>query len=106
MFTRRIPASRSACAIAGSRVALVVRSVSAMPSTAATRRQMERMLGFTSGSPPVIRTFVIPSPAAARTAVTISSSVSSRSWASLQTPSSGMQYRHRRLQRSVTDSRR
>lgn len=67
---------------------------------------METMFFFTSGSPPVTRSFFIPSAAAARTACAISSSVSMSSCAFLHMPSAGMQYRQRRLHSSVTDMRR
>ena len=79
---------------------------SSIPGTAAALRQMERMFRLTSGSPPVMRSFRMPSEAAVSTARIISSSVSMSVWDFLQMPSSGMQYRHRRLQSSVTESRR
>ena len=69
-------------------------------------RQIERILRLTSGSPPVTRTLVTPSCAAMRTARSSSSSVSISAWLRLQTPSAGMQYWQRRLQSSVTETRR
>ena len=47
----------------------------AIHDTAAARRQMDRMFFFTRGSPPVMRTLVMPRVAAASTAVMISSSL-------------------------------
>ena len=106
MLSRFTPASRKSDANAGSSMPFVVRHTSPIPCTAAMRRQMERMFFLTSGSPPVTRTFRIPSEAAASTARIISSSVSISSCRSLQTPSAGIQYRQRRLHRSVTDRRK
>ena len=92
--------------MAASRWALVVRHSSSTPGTAAIPRHRERMFFLMRGSPPVTRTFRIPSSAAASTARRVSSWVSISSCRFLQIPSSGMQYRHRRSQRSVTESRR
>ena len=91
MFSRRTPASFRGFARGGSRVPLVVRQTSSIPSTAAARRQMDRIFFLTKGSPPVIRSLLIPREAAASTALIISSSVSMSSWRFLHTPSAGMQ---------------
>src|SRR4051812_15757237 len=62
--------------------------------------------GLTNGSPPVNRTSRTPSETARRISLT-SSSAERRSSPGIQSsPSAGMQYVHRRLHRSVTDTRR
>ena len=91
MFSRLTPASRRGTASSGSRMALVVRQTSRIPGMAAALRQMERMFFFTRGSPPVMRSLVIPREAAASAARIISSSVSISAWSFFRTPSSGMQ---------------
>ena len=91
MLTLFTPACRSSFPIRGSRRPLVVTHTSPMPSTWAHWRQMERMFLFTRGSPPVMRSLVIPREAAASTAASISSWVSISSWSWRDTPSSGMQ---------------
>src|ERR671922_863035 len=77
-----------------------------MPGTAdsiATRRGNSRR---TSGSPPVRRRSVTPISASTRTRRSISSKVRISSRWSHGSPSAGMQYWQRKLQRSVTDTRR
>ncbi len=59
----------------------------------------------TSGSPPVIFTFLSPMPARTLTIRRISPKRRIRSCAMLSTPSSGIQYRHLKLHRSVTEMR-
>ena len=61
----------------------------------------------TNGSPPVNRTLVMPSLVTAMRSRRVSSSVrSSCSPGNQSSPSAGMQYVQRRLQRSVSDTRR
>ena len=60
----------------------------------------------TSGSPPVSRTFETPSSQQASVMRASSSNEHTSSWESIGTPSAGMQYAQRQLQRSVTESRR
>src|SRR5581483_12403179 len=60
----------------------------------------------TVGSPPVSRTPVTPRRVNTSTMRVISSNVRSASRGSHTMPSSGMQYVQRKLQRSVTDTRR
>ena len=91
MFSLRTPASLRGRASFGSSTPLVVMQTSRIPGTAAVRSQMETMFFFTSGSPPVMRSLLIPSSAAVSTARTISSSVSISLCSFLHTPSSGMQ---------------
>ena len=77
-----------------------------MPSM---RRSIETSFGNSrraSGSPPVSRTSVIPSRASRLTRRSISSKLSSSERSSQGMPSAGMQYRQRKLQRSVTETRR
>ena len=104
MFTRRTPASFKGRASSGRSVPLVVMQSSWIPSRAAASAQSSTMSRRTRGSPPVIRSLRMPSPAAASIARSSSSRLSSSG--QFATPSAGMQYRQRRLQRSVTDTRR
>src|SRR5215207_5105047 len=60
----------------------------------------------TSGSPPVSRTSLTPISAITRTTRAISSKLRISSRSSHGRPSAGMQYWQRKLQRSVTDTRR
>src|SRR5213082_899149 len=60
----------------------------------------------TSGSPPVSRTSVTPIEANSRTRRSISSNDSTAERSSHGSPSAGMQYWQRKLQRSVTETRR
>ncbi len=65
MFTLRSPAAFNSSAYRASRTPLVVRAMSSMASICASiRMRLERPMR-TSGSPPVMRTFLIPSSAAA-----------------------------------------
>ena len=91
MFRRLTPASRSGPASFGSRVPFVVTQTSRMPSTAAASAHRSTMLDLTSGSPPVMRSLLMPREAAARMAEMVSSWVSISSCRFLQMPSSGMQ---------------
>ena len=105
MFTRFTPAAFRSWAYRPSRTPFVVRSTSSTPGTAATIRHSSTQPLRTSGSPPVMRTFFTPSFAAASTISVISSKDRISSCRFRQTPS-GIQYRHRRLHRSVTETRR
>ena len=71
-----------------------------IPATMSTRS------GRSSGSPPVRRTSVTPAETAIATIRTSSSADSRSGLGSQATPSAGMQYVHRRLQRSITDTRK
>jgi hypothetical protein len=70
------------------------------------RRTISTSSGRTVGSPPVSLTSVTPRPANTRTTRSISSTDSSSSLASHGSPSAGMQYVQRKLQRSVNETRR
>src|SRR3954453_22316144 len=73
-----------------------------MPASMPARRGKSRR---TSGSPPVRRTSGTPISASSPTSRTISSKLSPPSRSSHGSPSAGMQYWQRKLQRSVTDTR-
>src|SRR5665811_2571028 len=78
-------------------------------STPSTRRNIPIRLARsrrTSGSPPVTRTFSTPIEASTPTRRTISSKLRISSRSSQGSPSAGMQYWQRKLQRSVTETRR
>ncbi len=60
----------------------------------------------TRGSPPVMRTLPMPQVTATRAKATISSKRRMSSCPRAHTPSAGMQYVQRRLQRSVIERRR
>ena len=83
----------------------MVIATSRTPGAATMRPISAGRPGRTSGSPPVTRISLTPSPANRFTSRISSSSVSSSSRGSHFIPSAGMQYRQRRLQRSVTESR-
>ena len=100
------PAARSAEAWSASRMPLVVRARSrsaALPASIATRSGRSVR---SRGSPPVIRTLSVPSAAKTSTRRSISSKVRMSSRGSQTYSASGMQYWHRRLHRSVTETRR
>ena len=105
-FTRASPASFSAPASRPNSEPLVVSETSRIPGVAARRSTSCSMPARTSGSPPVSFTRSIPSVAASHTAN------SARSWAGSNvappaspSPFAGMQYRQRKLHRSVSESR-
>lgn len=87
---RRRPASQSACAIGASKIPLVVKPTSRMPSTAAILSTSRGKSRRTRGSPPVSRTLSIPHDAATLTNRSISSNVS-RLVRGKNSTSSGMQ---------------
>ena len=106
IFSRSTPACFSSAAYCGRSAPLVVMVSSRTPLMARRLRHKSTMPRRTSGSPPVSRTLLTPSETAVRT-ISVSSSNDSISLCSrLHTPSAGIQYRHRKLHRSVTDSRR
>jgi hypothetical protein len=86
-------------------VALVVIDTSRIPGIAATARTRATTPFLAKGSPPVIRTFDMPSPEAIRTTRANSSMLSISSWVLGLTPSAGMQYTHLKLHLSVTETR-
>src|SRR5215211_5914028 len=77
-----------------------------MPSTRASIETSRGNSRRTSGSPPVSRRSVTPIRANTATIRSISSKRSTSSRSSQGRPSAGMQYWQRKLQRSVTDTRR
>src|SRR2546428_2714184 len=103
------PAAARAFAFCASREPFVVsvRSRSPRAASFSTSRSRSRR---TSGSPPVSRIFCTPRPTKIRTRRSISSKVRisarGRNWKSLPKISFGMQYTQRKLQRSVTLTRR
>ncbi len=100
------PASLSACACSARSTPFVVSATSRNAGFAANWRTSSGSSRRTSGSPPVRRTRSTPT-AANRSTNTLSSSNERMSWLLSQTySSSGMQYAQRRLQRSVTDTRK
>ena len=117
-MSRRRPASRSGWASARSAEPFVVRVRSRplgspapiRPGMAASSSISRGRSRRTSGSPPVIRSFSTPSDTKARATRSISSNESTcsrgRNAKSLPKTSLGMQYVHRKLQRSVTEIRR
>jgi hypothetical protein len=104
---RSSPASCSAPALRLSPMAFVVREISGRGRSAAVRATMPTRPRRSSGSPPVNLTSRMPSRSTATPISRItSSSVSSSGEGSQSSPSGGMQYAHRRLHRSVSDTRR
>ena len=85
---------------------MVVRHSSSTPGMAETPRQMSRMPRRTRGSPPVRRTFRTPQSTAAAAIPPSSSTEQMPARSRLAAPDAGIQYRHRREQRSVTERRR
>ena len=77
-----------------------------MPSIAASIATSRGKSRRTSGSPPVRRTSSIPIAASRRTRRSISSKLRISERSSHGRPSAGMQYWQRKLQRSVTETRR
>ena len=76
------------------------------PSTRAKRSTISTMSARTRGSPPVRRTREIPAAAKTRTSRSISEAVRVSDAGARPAGPSGRQYAQRRLQRSVTESRR
>src|SRR5579875_1932520 len=95
-----------ASASRSSRKPLVVIARSRMPSMPESNETSFGKSRRTSGSPPVSRTSCTPMPASRPTSRTISSKRSTSERSSQGSPSAGMQYWQRKLQRSVTDTRR
>ena len=83
----------------------MVSPMSSIPGTSAIMEISRGISRRTSGSPPVSRILLTPSPAATRTKRTISSKVS-KALRGKKLTCSGMQYTQRMLQRSVTLIRR
>src|SRR6476661_6683324 len=77
-----------------------------MPSTPASIETSRGNSRRTSGSPPVRRTSSTPRPAKTRTSRSISSKLRISPRSSQGRPPAGMQYWQRKLQRSVTETRR
>ena len=103
IFTASRPASASAARCAVSRVPFVVSETVSSPESCFRRRTSTLTSRRTSGSPPVILTCLIPFAQKIFTSRSISSKRRISSWLTSGTPSGGMQYRQRRLHRSVTD---
>lgn len=76
------------------------------PGSALIADAISSASGRTSGSPPVSRTFDTPADTNSLASRTTSSADSVASSGVSSTPSSGMQYWHRRLHRSVSEIRR
>ena len=79
----------------------VVTLTSRIPGTLAARFTTSSKSFLTVGSPPVNRTLSTPALANTRTKRSISSAVNKSPFGVKSTPSSGMQYPHRKLHRSV-----
>jgi hypothetical protein len=105
-FTLSMPAFTSAAASRSSRYPFVVKERSSTPSTSASIDTSRGNSRRTSGSPPVSRTSVTPIDENSATSRSISSNVRISERSSHGRPSAGMQYWQRKLQRSVTDTRR
>ena len=104
---RSSPASFSPAARLSRPIAFVVSAMFGRGSNAATPAMMSLMSLRVRGSPPVNRTWSTPNfSTAMRTKRTISSPDIAESRDMNSTPSSGMQYVQRRLQKSVSEMRR
>ena len=103
MFTAVSPALRYTSACGANSVPFVVMAISRIPGNPWICSTSHGRFFRTMGSPPVRRTFRIPSCSMIPTNRKISSSVSISSWANGVIPCGGMQYLHRRLHLSVTD---
>ena len=90
-LTRRRPAARSSPAKRGSRMPLLVRAMSAMPLVRASMPTKSAQPLRTSGSPPVMRTLLMPQVAATRAKAASSSYERISPCARGATPSGGMQ---------------
>jgi hypothetical protein len=101
---RLMPASTSAAASRSSRKPFVVTARSSSSGTAARAAARRGNSRRTSGSPPVRRTERMPICASRRTTRSISSNDRTAARSSHGSPSAGMQYWQRKLQRSVTDT--
>ena len=104
-FTRVSPARLSAPSRRCVAMPFVVIATSSRPSArrSLSAETMSSRSARIVGSPPVRRIFVTPARTNRRASRTISSDVRSADLGASSTPSSGMQYRHRRLHRSVSD---
>ena len=105
-LTRSSPASASRPATRSRPTPLVVIAICGRGSSAAMPATTSTIERRSSGSPPVSRICRTPSPTNTPTTRSSSSSVSISGFGSQGSPSAGMQYVHRRLQRSVTETRR
>src|SRR3954451_24089695 len=105
-LTRSTPASTSAAASRSSRYPLVVTERSFSPSSADSIDTSRGKSRRTSGSPPVRRRSPTPIDTNSRTRRWTSSKVRIAERSSHGSPSAGMQYWQRKLQRSVTETRR
>mmetsp|Transcript_5935 Transcript_5935/g.21183 ORF Transcript_5935/g.21183 Transcript_5935/m.21183 type:complete len:315 (-) Transcript_5935:277-1221(-) len=106
MLSPVTPAARSRGSRRDSTRPLVVMPSPCRPGSAASCAQMSMASRRTSGSPPVSRILVTPACTNSAARRTISSLVSRCDASDSVTPSAGMQYRHRRLHRSVSEMRR
>ncbi len=100
------PASFSALAFGASFLALVVKPISFMPGIWLILATKSTIPFLTNGSPPVSLTLLIPKLVLISTKVRISSydKISSCDFTAI--PCSGIQYRQRKSQRSVTEMRK
>ena len=105
-FTRESPAAFKSTAMRGKSTPFVVIETFSISGIAAMFRTRSTRPLRTVGSPPVRRTLLMPIVVAMRTACSTSSIRRISKWESCCTPSSGMQYTQRKLQRSVNDIRR
>ena len=87
-------------------MALVVIDRSPTPGTLAMRATISTRSARSVGSPPVRRNLRKPTATAARTTCSISAAVSRSGAGRKRRPVSGMQYTQRRLQWSVSESRK
>src|SRR5690606_37605497 len=107
MLTRSRPASRSGTASRSRPMPLVVRDSVGRGDSSAAAATIDTSPGRSSGSPPVNRISLMPNRwTATLNRRTTSSSVSTEGPGNQGRPSGGMQYEHRRLHRSVRDTRR
>jgi len=85
---------------------LVVSETSSSPGSGESRARSSGNWRRASGSPPVSRRSETPIRTSSETIRSISSKLSTSSRGSQSIPSEGMQYWQRKLQRSVTETRR
>ena len=106
MFTRLSPAALRPGAISARRMPFVVKEIAGLSGSALMRLTISTMSGRSSGSPPVRRMPVMPFSVATSTTSMSSSTESKCSPGNQSAKSLGMQYVQRRLQRSVTETRK
>ena len=107
MLIRSSPAAASLSARAARPIPFVVSAITGAGDSAAMSATSSSRFLRSKGSPPVNRTVLMPSRSTPMAiSRRISSSVSTSAPGIQSSPSAGMQYVHRRLQRSVSETRR